>query len=85
MLLQQIDDDLKTAQKEKNEVHTSALRNLKAAIKNAEIEKGKSLGEDEVLSVLAKKVKQHRDSIESFKEGGRTDLVEHEEAEMSVL
>ena len=98
MLLQQIDEDLKTAQKEKNEIATSALRNLKAAIKNAEIaaqtssgrasptEGGRELLSDgEALKVVAKKVKQHKDSIESFAAGGRADLVANEQAQMKTL
>lgn len=85
MITQQIDEDLKTALKEKNEAASSALRNLKAAMKNSEIEKQGALGEDDVLSVIAKKVKQHKDSIESFKTGQRSDLVAREEAQMLVL
>ncbi len=85
MLIQQIDEDLKTAQKEKNEIATSALRNLKAAVKNVEIEKHQDLSDADVLSVVAKKVKQHKDSIESFKAGNRNDLAQHEVAQMEIL
>lgn len=85
MLLEKIDQDLKTSLKEKNEVATSALRNLKAALKNGEIEKGHALSDEEALSVVAKKVKQHKDSIESFKSGGREDLVSNEQSQMAVL
>lgn len=85
MITQRIDEELKKALKEKNEAASSALRNLKAAIKNTEIEKRAALSDDDVLNVIAKKVKQHRDSIESFRSGGRTDLVEREEAQMSIL
>jgi uncharacterized protein YqeY len=111
MLLQQIDQDLKIAQKERNDLTVSALRNLKAALKNAQIaaqtlsgrasptpastrvergeeggrEKQQPLSEDEVLGVIARQVKQHQDSIESFKSGNRPDLVQHEQAQMAVL
>ncbi len=85
MFSDQIDQDLKSALKEKNEVVVSSLRNLKAAVKNAEIEKKSALTDDEVLIVVAKKVKQHKDSIESFKAGGRNDLVEIEMSQMQVL
>ncbi|MEO8065431.1 MAG: GatB/YqeY domain-containing protein [Candidatus Doudnabacteria bacterium] len=84
-IAQQIDEDLKTAQKEKNEVAVSSLRNLKAALKNAEIEKGKPLADEDILAVSAKKVKQHKDSIESFTAGARADLAQHEQAQMKVL
>ena len=82
---EQIDQDLKAALKEKNEVTLSSLRNLKAALKNAEIENGKPLSDDQVLAVIAKKVKQHKDSIESFTAGNRSDLVANEQAQMAVL
>lgn len=85
MLLDQIEADLKTAQKEKNEIALSALRNLKAAIKNAEIDSKISLNDEQVLNVVAKKVKQHKDSIDSFQAGNRSDLVAHEQAQMAVL
>ena len=85
MLIEQIDADLKTALKEKNEVAVSSLRNIKSALKNSEIEKQSALTDDEALKVLAKKVKQHKDSIESFKVGNRNDLVEREQAQMLLL
>ena len=85
MLLEQIDQDLKTAQKEKNEVAVSSLRNLKAALKNAEIQKQASLTDEEAISVLGKKVKQHKDSIESFAAGNLQDLVLIEKNQMEVL
>ncbi len=85
MTIASIDSDLKDAQKAKDETKLGALRILKSEIKNAEIEKRSELTEDEVLKVIAKKVKQHKDSIESFKSGGRQDLVEHEEKQMAVL
>ena len=85
MLLEQIDADLKIALKEKNETTTSALRNLKAAVTNVQIEKRQALTDDELLSVIGKKVKQHKDSIESFTAGNRADLVNLEQAQMAAL
>ena len=85
MLFEQIDADLKTAMKEKNEIAVSSLRNIKSALKNAEIEKKSALTDDEALKVLAKKVKQHKDSIESFKAGNRNDLADNEQSQMQLL
>lgn len=85
MLLTQINDGLKQAMRDKDEIVLSALRNLKAEITNSELEKKTELSEEEILKVVAKKVKQHKDSIESFKSGGRNDLVEHEQQQMAVL
>lgn len=85
MLLEQINDDFKNAMRAKDELVVGALRIVKSEVKNAEIEKGSALTDDEVLKVIAKKVKQHKDSIESFRSGGRADLVDHEEKQMAVL
>lgn len=85
MITETIDQDFKNALREKDEITVSALRNLKAEIKNIEIAKQKQLSEDEVLAAVAKKVKQHKDSIESFLAGNRADLIAHEEKQMAVL
>lgn len=85
MTFEQINNDLKDAMRSKNEVTLSALRMLKSDIKNAEIEKKSELTEEEVLKVVAKKVKQHKDSIDGFTTGGRPDLVEAERAQMEIL
>jgi uncharacterized protein YqeY len=85
MLLQTIDADLKTALKEKQETVLSALRNLKAALTNAKIEHQGELSDEEVLKVIAKKVKQHKDSIQSFLAGNRADLAQTEQAQLAVL
>jgi len=69
----------------KDELVVGALRILKSEIQNAEIEKRSELTEEEAMKVIAKKVKQHKDSIESFKSGNRQDLVDHEEKQMAVL
>ncbi len=85
MIIEKIDSDYKEAFKAKNELVVSSLRNLKAEVKNVEIAKQKPLTDEEVLQVVAKKVKQHKDSIESFTAGSRADLAEHEQQQMAVL
>lgn len=80
-----IDQDFKQALLEKNEIAVSAIRNLKADIKNSEIEKKRALLESELQDLVKRKVKQHKDSIESFQAGGREDLVAREQAQMEVL
>lgn len=88
MLSRQIDEDLKEAMRAKDTTRLSVLRMLKAAVKNAAIDKvgadGK-LGNMDVIAVIRKQVKQRQDSIESFEKGGRAELVEKERAEMAVL
>ena len=63
----------------------SALRMLKAALMNREIEKGRALKDDEAQQVVSSLVKQRKDSIEQFTKGGRQDLADKELAEIVVL
>ena len=85
MILDQIEQDFKNALRQKNIVAKSSLGNLKAALQNAELEKRSGLSDEEVLKVVAKKVKQHKDSITQFEAGKRMDLSEKEKDEMAVL
>jgi uncharacterized protein YqeY len=66
-------------------VRLSALRMLKAALMNREIERGRALDDAESLQVVASLVKQRKDSIEQFTKGGRQDLADKEAAEIGVL
>jgi uncharacterized protein YqeY len=66
-------------------VRLSALRMLKAALVNREVERGRSLDDGESLQVVASLVKQRRDSIDQFTKGGRQDLADKEAAEIRVL
>ena len=66
-------------------VRLSALRMLKAALMNREIERGRALDDAESLQVVASLVKQRKDSIEQFTKGGRQDLADKEAAEIRVL
>jgi uncharacterized protein YqeY len=63
----------------------SALRMLKAALVNREVEKGRALDDTESRQVVTALVKQRRDSIEQFTRGGRQDLADKEAAEIAVL
>jgi hypothetical protein len=63
----------------------SALRMLKAALVNREVEKGRALDDTESRQVVTALVKQRRDSIEQFTRGGRPDLADKEAAEIAVL
>ena len=56
-----------------------------AAIKNAEIEKRRELGEGELLAIIAKEAKQRRESIAEFERGDRQDLADREKAELQIL
>lgn len=80
-----LNDDLKGAMKQKDSARVSLLRMLLAAVKNREVEKRGLLTEDEFFAVVKTSVKQHLESIESFKKGNRQDLVEKEEKELDIL
>lgn len=78
-------DDLKAAMRQGDAVRVSTLRLLRAAIRNAEIDQMRQLDDAGVLAVIAKEVKQRRESIEEFRKANRPDLVAKEEAELAVL
>lgn len=80
-----LDADMKDAMRSGDKLRLGAIRRARSAIKNAEIEARGPLGEDAAVKVLRGIVKQHKESIEQFRSGGRADLVEQEEREMSVL
>ena len=84
-LRDKVNTDISAAMKAKDPARLSALRMLKAAIMNKGVEKARDLEDGEVLQVIASLVKQRRDSIEQFSKAGRTDLVDKETAEISVL
>ena len=73
------------AMRRKDAPRLSALRMLKAAFMNREVEKGRALDDGEARQVVQSLVKQRRDSIEQFLKGGRQDLVDKETAEIGVL
>ena len=81
----QVGADIAAAMKARDASRLSALRMLKAAVMNKSVEKGRDLDDAEVLQVVASLVKQRRDSIEQFTNAGRTDLVDKETAELTVL
>ena len=84
-LTERITRDIAEAMKAREQVKLSALRMVKAALMNGEVSKGRPLDEGESQQVLASLIKQRRDSIEQFRNAGRTDLVEKETAELGFL
>ena len=69
----------------RDQLRLGALRMLKAALMNREVERGRALDETDSLQVVASLVKQRKDSIEQFTKGGRKDLADKEAAEIQVL
>ena len=84
-LKKRVEDQFKNALKSREELKVSTLRMLKAAIKNREIEQKKEVDDSEVVRLLSTLVKQRRESIEQYKQGGRTDLAQKEEKEILIL
>ena len=77
--------DIVLAMKAKDQTRLTALRMLKTALTNKSIEKGRALESAEELQVVSTLVKQRKDSIEQFTRGGRQDLADKEQAEITVL
>lgn len=86
MLEEKITADYKEAMKSQDRVKSSTLSFLRAEIMNAVIaKKKKALDDNEVVAIVKKQVKQHLDSIEQFRKGGRQDLCAKEEQELEIL
>ena len=83
---QKIDQDMKQAMLAKDQPKLDVLRFLKSAIQYAQIEKpGTSLSEADVMQVIQKQIKQRRESIQQFTQGGRSELAGKEEKEAALL
>ncbi len=85
-MIGKIEKEFKDAMKSQDKVKISALRMLRAAIKNREIEKRPDkINNQDIITVITKLVKQHKDSIEQFKKGNRGDLVEKETQQLNII
>jgi len=83
---EKIESQMKDAMKHKDSLKLSVLRMAIAAVRNTEIvKKVKKLEEGDVLQVIQKMIKEHRESITQFEKGNRPDLVEKEKRELEVL
>ena len=84
-LKDQLTEEMKLAMKAKSELRLSAIRQVRSAVKNREIEQKRELDDQGISEVIASLVKQRRESIRMFGEAGRADLVAKEEQELQVL
>ncbi len=85
MLREKIAEDMRAAMKARESTRVATLRMAMAAVKNAQVEAGHELDDDEVVGVLTKEAKKRRESISAYQDAGRDDLVEVETAELAVL
>ena len=83
--IERIQKELTQAMKMKDELRLSVLRMVKTALKNKEIEKIRPLEDVEALQVLQTLVKQRRESVEQFTQGGRKDLADKETKEIAII
>ncbi len=84
-LVDRIQQDLTSAMKTKDELRLSVLRMVKTALKNKQVEKMAALEDAEAVQVLSTLIKQRRDSIEQFTQGGRADLAGKEQKEIAII
>lgn len=85
-LKEKIQADFIEAMKARDEVRKGTLSMLKAAIMKWEVDgEKKEAGDEQVMQIIQKEVKQRKDAAEAFKTGGKMDMAEKEEAEMKVL
>ena len=84
-LKERITDDMKNAMRAGEKERLGTIRLVLAAIKQREVDERITLDDGQVLAVLEKMIKQRKESITQFENGGRSDLVAKEQAELSVL
>jgi len=84
-LREQINDDLKSAMRSGDAARRDTIRLLTAALKQREVDERKTLTDADVLAVIEKMIKQRRDSISQFEQGGRQDLADKEKQELTLL
>ena len=84
-LTDQIQKDIITAMKARDEARLSTLRMVKSALKNREIDKMAPLDDKESQQVLQTLIKQRKDSVEQFQKGGRQEMADKEAAEIVLI
>lgn len=84
-LTEKINQDVKIAMKEKDKETLKVIRMLKAALQHEQLEHSEPLTSDQELTIIAREMKQRRDSLAEFDKAGRADLVEALEKEIKVV
>jgi uncharacterized protein YqeY len=84
-LKEKIDEDLKNSLKAKDATRTACLRMLKASLKNKQVELGREMEDQEILSVVSSMVRKGKEAAGEFKRGGRDDLASKEEQEINIF
>ncbi|MDO9305121.1 MAG: GatB/YqeY domain-containing protein [Sulfuricurvum sp.] len=84
-LREQINNDIKTAMKAKNNAVRDALRLLSSAMKQIEVDERKELTDEDVIKIIQKQVKQRYDAMTQYKSAGRDDLYDQEASEAVIF
>jgi uncharacterized protein YqeY len=84
-LKERITDDMKAAMRAGEKERLGTIRMLQAAIKQREVDERVTLDDTQVLAVVEKMLKQRKESIAQFEQGGRTDLADKERSEIAQL
>lgn len=84
-LKQKLQEDLKSSMKNKDTNKKSVITLIRASIKQYEVDNRVELGDEEITDLIAKQLKQTRDSRDEFAKAGREDLVEKADAEIEIL
>ncbi|MGV3001135.1 GatB/YqeY domain-containing protein [Vibrio sp.] len=84
-LIDQLKEEQKIAMKAKDKARLGTIRLALSAIKQREVDEQITLGDDDILAVLTKMVKQRRDSVTQYEAANRQDLADAEKAEITVL
>ncbi|WP_417319760.1 GatB/YqeY domain-containing protein [Emcibacter sp.] len=90
MLREKLNDAMKQAMKDKDKRRLATVRLILAAIKDRDISKrteagNQSVGDDDIIEILSKMVKQRKESVKAYEEGGRLELAEQEKEEMEII
>lgn len=84
-LNEQLNEAMKAAMKARDSLRLNAIRMIRTAIKNREIDERRELDDQEGIAVLSTLVKQRKESAQVYREGGRPELAEKEEQELAII
>ncbi len=84
-LLEKLQQEMKTALKNRDKDRLSVIRMLISEVKKAQIDAKRDLSDEEIISVLQKYAKQRKEAIKQYRDAGREDLAEKEEKELEIV
>jgi hypothetical protein len=81
----QLDEAMKDAMRARDSLRLNAIRMIRTAVKNREIDERRELDDQEVIGVLSTLAKQRKESAQAYRDGARADLAEKEEQELAII